>query len=224
MAENLYAPTRKQYVHWTSKTTVATPVQCTPAHCFVCYKTLWDHLSGDYTDKSTWDHVPDVKCPFFVTWFTKASSTELEVRGSAGSLGPLSIRTNLPRYAIVAATQDTRYPPVTKEELLSGVLTVEVAFLDNLEHCSPLDWEIGRHGLNIKYDLNYSACYLPYVPQANGWDQRTTLSHLYRKAGLPDMDDTDDMLERTACLRFTATCSRMDHDAYHASFLKLTTK
>ena len=50
----------------------------------------------------------------------------------------------------------------------------------------PLTWEIGRHGIEIDFQVGgcpYSGTFLPEVAGEQGWDQRTTLEYLVRKAG-----------------------------------------
>ena len=52
----------------------------------------------------------------------------------------------------------------------------------------PLDWEVGKHGVEIELSYkghHYSATFLPEVAAEEGWDQETTLNCLLEKAEWP---------------------------------------
>lgn len=54
-------------------------------------------------------------------------------------------------------------------------LEVDVSLLVDYELASsPLDWEVGKHGIMIDYK-GYSGTFLPEVAAEENWDQRTTL-------------------------------------------------
>lgn len=59
--------------------------------------------------------------------------------------------------------------------------------LQNFEEVDdPLDWELGKHGIRIKFSKNgeeYGATFLPDVAPEQGWDKKQTLQHLVAKAG-----------------------------------------
>ena len=85
--------------------------------------------------------------------------------------------------AASAATNDSRFPPVSEDELAD--LQVEVSALTPL--CSvngPADIEIGRHGILLS-KAGRQAVFLPQVAPEQGWDRDTTLENLALKAGLP---------------------------------------
>ena len=49
-----------------------------------------------------------------------------------------------------------------------------------------MDWEVGRHGVEIDFEhrnRNFSATFLPEVAEEQNWDQKTTLKYLVNKAG-----------------------------------------
>lgn len=49
-----------------------------------------------------------------------------------------------------------------------------------------LDWEIGRHGLWIEFELNgekETATYLPEVMKEQGWTKQEAIESLLRKGG-----------------------------------------
>ena len=66
-------------------------------------------------------------------------------------------------------------------------LHVGVSLLTLFEDClSPLDWEVGKHGIEIDFEhksRNYGATFLPEVAHEQGWNQKQTLKFLVNKAG-----------------------------------------
>ncbi len=108
-----------------------------------------------------------------------------ELRGCVGYVQPV-----LPLYQAVvetaraAASQDTRFTPVTPEEMRD--LQVSLSVLSPLR---PIDAEhvtIGKHGLVVAMGVRRGLL-LPQVPVEHGWDRVTFLEHACRKAGLfPD--------------------------------------
>lgn len=107
-----------------------------------------------------------------------------ELRGCIGRFQP-----DIPLYqvviqmAIAAATEDTRFSPVTKDELKD--LEYEISVLSPLQKVdSWKDVEIGKHGVEI-IKGSYRGVFLPQVATENNWDRETFLSILCtQKAGL----------------------------------------
>jgi AmmeMemoRadiSam system protein B/AmmeMemoRadiSam system protein A len=85
--------------------------------------------------------------------------------------------------AISAALKDTRFSPVTKNEL--GKLSYEISVLSPFQHINDINQIIiGKHGLMIKKG-SYEGLLLPQVATDNQWDTLTFIRHTCRKAGLP---------------------------------------
>ena len=69
------------------------------------------------------------------------------------------------------------------------LLNVGVSLLVNFTPIeNPLAWEVGKHGIEINFtphkgSRQYSGTFLPEVAADQGWDQKTTLEYLVRKAG-----------------------------------------
>ena len=107
-----------------------------------------------------------------------------ELRGCIGSFfadGPLSVTVR--SMAVEAASRDSRFHPVRKDEL--DKIKVEISVLSSLTRPPSVnDIEVGRHGLYIVKGGN-SGVLLPQVPVENGWDRKTFLEETCRKAGLP---------------------------------------
>lgn len=85
----------------------------------------------------------------------------------------------------------------------------------------PLDWELGVHGIRIKFfknGRNYGATFLPDVASEQGWDKLQTLRHLIAKAGYNhgkiDLDD----LQVT---RYQGLKSKLNYSDYKSTREKL---
>jgi len=85
--------------------------------------------------------------------------------------------------AAVWASQDPRFPRLKAGEL-SG-LEVEVSVLSPARRVAgPEAIEVGKHGVILEKG-RHRAVFLPHVATEQGWDRRTMLEQLARKAGLP---------------------------------------
>lgn len=121
--------------------------------------------------------------PLFITW-TKGEKDEL--RGNVGTFASERIEKNLKRFTYLSALKDQRFPPIKLEEVPE--LKLELVLLLNFEDCkNPLDWEVGKHGIEISFeDDDYEeqrATILPEVAVKEGWNQETAITNLLRKSG-----------------------------------------
>ncbi|EMD68686.1 hypothetical protein COCSADRAFT_33564 [Bipolaris sorokiniana ND90Pr] len=135
---------------------------------------------------SDYDEEEEEEHPLFVTWNTiSPGSHERRLRGCIGTFEPLSLSTGLSSYALTSAFDDTRFPPITKQELPS--LECAVTLLTHFEPVDdPMDWEVGVHGLRISFTdkgRRYGSTYLPDVAREQGWSKEETIVSLMRKAG-----------------------------------------
>ncbi|UCE19438.1 MAG: AmmeMemoRadiSam system protein B [Gemmatimonadota bacterium] len=90
----------------------------------------------------------------------------------------------IPDRAIAAAVKDTRFPPLSVDELDDIEIKISV-YLSNVYKIDNLDeFELGRHGI-ILTKGGRAATYLPEVPLEAGWTKEEEMEHLCRKAGLP---------------------------------------
>jgi uncharacterized protein (TIGR00296 family) len=112
-----------------------------------------------------------------------------ELRGCIGYPEPIKpLYRALSDTAVLAATDDPRFPPMTAEELDS--VTIEVSaltppkLLDVPKDELPKHIKVGRDGLIIRYGP-YSGLLLPQVPVEEGWDAITFLNYTAMEAGLP---------------------------------------
>jgi AmmeMemoRadiSam system protein A len=106
-----------------------------------------------------------------------------ELRGCVGYAVPVApLFRAVAETARSAAFEDSRFPPVTKQEALE--LKVSLSVLSRLFAIHPEAIEIGRHGLLIS-DGSHRGLLLPQVPGEHGWDRETFLEQTCRKASLP---------------------------------------
>jgi AmmeMemoRadiSam system protein B/AmmeMemoRadiSam system protein A len=116
----------------------------------------------------------------FVTLHKKGN-----LRGCIGYIRPQKpLHQTIREMALAAAFQDSRFKPVTKNELTD--LEIEISVLTPLKKISSVDEiEVGKHGIYIMKDV-HSGILLPQVATENSWDRETFLEHTCTKAGLPD--------------------------------------
>ncbi len=126
----------------------------------------------------------------FVTLNSFNSNKEEHLRGCVGFPIPRSsLGYSIIDSAVAAATQDPRFPPVTREELVDiifevSILTVpkEIEVKDPNEYLNII--RIGIDGLILKWRFG-SGLLLPQVPVELKWDVKEYLENLCYKAGAP---------------------------------------
>lgn len=107
-----------------------------------------------------------------------------QLRGCIGfirGVGPLGL--SIQEMAVNAAKNDTRFPPVTLEELQH--INIEISVLTPMIEVSNInEIEIGKDGLMLLYGVN-SGLLLPQVASELHWNIDDFLINLCLKAGLP---------------------------------------
>jgi AmmeMemoRadiSam system protein A len=105
------------------------------------------------------------------------------LRGCVGYVLPVTpLYRTIAESARGAAFDDSRFSPVTRDELLE--LQVSLSVLTSPQPIQADQVEIGRHGLLISLGP-YRGLLLPQVPLEQGWDRIAFLEQTCRKAGLP---------------------------------------
>lgn len=108
-----------------------------------------------------------------------------ELRGCVGLIEPVSeLGAGIIEMTKAAAFDDSRFPPLTKEEL--NDIEIEISVLTAPQKISnPNKIELGKHGVIVRSGLN-SGVFLPQVAAETGWDLETFMGQLCsQKAGLP---------------------------------------
>jgi len=106
------------------------------------------------------------------------------LRGCIGNIQPImSLYQSVVQNAVSASSRDSRFSPMSKEELKD--MEVEVTILSPLELLKDKkDIRIGTHGLFLVND-RASGILLPQVATEYHWDLDTFLEQVSMKAGLP---------------------------------------
>jgi len=106
------------------------------------------------------------------------------LRGCVGYVFPVeSLYRGVIETARAAASEDTRFRPVTRQE--APHLKVSLSVLSTLSPIEPEQVEIGRHGLVVSL-AGHRGLLLPQVPVEHEWDRMIFLAQTCRKAGLPE--------------------------------------
>ncbi|TNV75584.1 hypothetical protein FGO68_gene11976 [Halteria grandinella] len=163
--------------------TIVSPIQEDFHKSLACY--CFSNLEHFLTHKKMQDYASNLDSqqhPLFVTYYLDG-----RLRSCIGTFKPDMLGKTLQSYSIIAALKDHRFPPVQLKEVPH--LTCEVSILSQFEQIAhPLDWEVGKHGIEIEFSgeddgETYRGTYLPQVAKEQGWDQRSTLESLLKKAG-----------------------------------------
>lgn len=149
---------------------------------YYCFDVINSYLHKTY-DKLKKPLFPDQEFPLFVTW---SIGREKRLRGCIGTFSPLNLHEGLREYAITSAFRDSRFNPISKEEL--SKLSCSVSLLTNFEPAKDWsDWHIGKHGIRIEFfnekGHKRSATYLPEIAEEQNWDHKETIDSLLRKGG-----------------------------------------
>jgi len=106
------------------------------------------------------------------------------LRGCIGTLAPEGdLARTVPKFALRAAFEDPRFPPLEPHELSECAIEISVLtpplLVENLEEIV-----VGRDGLILEV-AGRRGLLLPQVATEWGFDRETFLSELSQKAGLP---------------------------------------
>ena len=118
-------------------------------------------------------------CGAFVTLYKNK-----QLRGCIGRFEPTEqLYSVVQQMTIASASEDYRFPPVTKEELKE--IEIEISVLTPLRRIKSIDEiQLGKHGIYIKKGYR-SGTFLPKVATETGWSKEEFLGHCAQdKAGI----------------------------------------
>jgi AMME syndrome candidate gene 1 protein len=120
----------------------------------------------------------------------------------------------LVRYAQLAGFEDSRFSPISPSEVPH--LSASVSLLVGYETCGLYDWEIGTHGIMIKFawkDEDYSAVYLPEVCKEQRWSREECVESLVKKSGFKGK--VKDIEKVVDCTRFRSSKCHLNYSEYN---------
>ncbi|SCU78200.1 LAMI_0A03796g1_1 [Lachancea mirantina] len=133
------------------------------------------------------------KTSLFITWKKKSKgSSEFQLRGCIGTFAKLPLLRGIEKYALIAAFEDHRFPPISAAEVKDLQCSCNVLHEFQSIYAAGkgdiYDWELGVHGIELKFRDPHSsrllsATFLPEVMPEQDWDKRETFVNLIEKAG-----------------------------------------
>ena len=128
----------------------------------------------------------------------------------------MDLQDGLREYAITSAMKDSRFSPVTRQELTN--LQVSVSILCQFEDGADwTDWDLGVHGIRIEWyserGNRKTATFLPEVPLSQGWDKTQTIDSLLRKGGFKGVV-TPDVRRSIRLVRYQSEMTTVTYQDY----------
>ncbi len=106
-----------------------------------------------------------------------------ELRGCIGTIRAAgALYSVVAAFAVAAAYEDPRFPPVEPQEIAGLRLHVSILSPDREIH-GPADIRLGIDGVSIRHPEG-AGLFLPEVATETGWDAETFLGQVCRKGGL----------------------------------------
>lgn len=182
-----------------------------PEMCFYCFEVLYRELNN--LEEPRTPSFTNDPFPLFVTW---KIGKDRRLRGCIGTFSAMRLHSGLREYAITSALKDSRFSPITRDEIQR--LTVSVSILQGFEEARGyLDWTLGTHGIRIEFynerGSKRTATYLPQVATEQGWDQTQTIDSLLRKGGYRAAI-TPEMRRSIKLTRYTSQECHMTYGEY----------
>ncbi|XP_058817594.1 uncharacterized protein CG5902-like [Topomyia yanbarensis] len=179
--------------------------------CFYCFDVLYRELYN--LEEPRRPSFTNDSYPLFVTW---KIGKDKRLRGCIGTFTAMRLHSGLREYAISSALNDSRFSPITRDEIHR--LTVSVSLLQDFEEARGyLDWTLGVHGIRIEFynerGSKRTATYLPQVATEQGWDQIQTIDSLLRKGGYR-ASITPEMRRSIKLTRYTSQKCHMTYGEY----------
>jgi uncharacterized protein (TIGR00296 family) len=177
-----------------------------------CFDTLVAYYTGELVPPPAFE---DGQHPLFVTW-KKVVGGERSLRGCIGALEARSLFNGLKDYALRTAFCDGRFPPIEATEI--PYLECTVSILTDFEAAANyLDWEVGKHGIIMKFTdtdgTSRSATYLPAVAAEQGWTKMETIDSLIRKSGFVG-SVTESLRKTVRIVRYQSSVYTMHYSDY----------
>jgi uncharacterized protein (TIGR00296 family) len=172
---------------------------------FLCFEALVNHLTRSNNTKVAARLRANDKHPkghqggVLICWTRHG-----KIRGYIGCANPVDLGQAIPHYAVMAASADSRFPPIGIPELAG--LECHVIVLHSFEKAQNAhDWILGLHGIRLRID-QCIGMYLPQLPVEKGWSKEQTLANLAAESHFPGKYD-EAALSRSSVQRYqTSRC------------------
>lgn len=185
----------------------------------------------------------------FVTWKRKSSGSGGDIdedgdddgytlRGCIGTFAKLPIEAGIQRYSLIAALEDSRFPPIKDKELTQLKCSCNILrhferiYVSGESDGDINNWDIGKNGIELlfKHPRTGKACsatFLPDVMVEQGWDKKTTFLHLIQKAGCHS--NAEEILDNyqkyfLEVIKYEGKKSEIDYDDFKIAFDELEAK
>ncbi|KAM4659223.1 AMMECR1-like protein isoform 2-T2 [Amazona ochrocephala] len=170
--------------------------------CCYCFDVLYCHLYG--FPQPRLPRFTNDPYPLFVTWKT---GRDKRLRGCIGTFSAMNLHSGLREYTLTSALKDSRFPPLTREELPK--LFCSVSLLTNFEDASDyLDWEVRTRCIWNSASLSFRL--------GPDWDQIQTIDSLLRKGGFK-APITNDFRKTIKLTRYRSEKVTISYAEYMAS-------
>jgi len=183
-------------------------------HCIYCFDALIAHFNQQKPPSPLFTND---SYPLFVSWHKQhRNGKDLSLRGCKGTFSPKKLHSGLSEFALISALKDTRFSPVTFEEVT--LLECGVSLLTHFEDVASVwDWEIGIHGIIIDFvdpkGEKRNATYLPEVALEQEWDKKETLISLIEKSGYKGKV-TETLLSEIRLTRYQSSKVKVHYTEY----------
>lgn len=149
-------------------------------------------LKNVYPAHSVPQNVKSQRASLFITWNKKGPTGKYHLRGCIGTFASLPLLQGIERYSLIAAFEDSRFPPITADELPELMCSCNI--LSQFHSIFKggkgdiYNWELGVHGVEllITHPRTGNICtatFLPDVMVEQGWNKSDTFENLIKKAG-----------------------------------------
>ena len=193
-------------------TSPATPEVPSPQTMRKMLRYIWTVLLSNMDHKSIPAYpsdLPNCSFPLFISWHLNHKN-----RGCIGNFEPGPLSKMIPEYTIISSSEDPRFPPVSRSDLVPGFECV-LNLLTNFEPAGHWkNWQLGKHGVIVSFKADgrkFSATFLPEVTERIG-DQEENIRLLVEKAGYHG--DYRPLLESIHVERYQSSIQKMTYQEF----------
>jgi hypothetical protein len=173
----------------------------------------------NYIDLKSYSSLSDEYLPILITGYSEDNITVYQKNNEIINDYFYNSKYSSPldyKYVNGTATETLNCPKYLNYKYAIHVLSEnDLTFTFILSNKNSITKEVkAQQGAVFTYDngVDYSATFLPEVAEEEGWDQRTTLKYLVRKAGY--RGSLDKVLSRIKCKRYQSIKKTISYNEY----------